>query len=153
MMDLDELRALAEAVPVRGPWRWWGRVKRRDSTPTAIDLVGHCPDSGIGGWHFALGFARCGMQGAQPTFNRDGLMVRADTVPVYEKDYRDDIVALDDPTARWIAAADPDTVLMLLDEIDTLRAVIRGMSEEAENLARDGWVVPPAPRRRWWRRG
>lgn len=138
MMDLDELRALAEAVPVRGPWRWWGRVKRRQGPPTAINLVGYRPDSGIGGIHLAVGFRRCGMQGAQPTFNQDGLMVPADEVPVHEVDYRDDIVALDDPTARWIAAADPDTVLALIDELEELRAA----------------VVEMAPaRRRWWRRG
>lgn len=129
---LAELRALAEAVPVRGPWRWWGRVKRHPGPPTDINLVGRCPDSGIGGFHMAVGFRRCGMQGAQPTFNRDGIMVRADQVPVYEVTYRDDIVALDDPTARWLVAVDPDTVLMLLDEIDMLRESPRDARADVE---------------------
>lgn len=139
MMDRDQRRAMrakAFDVPVRGPWRWWGHVKRQRGETTGVYLAGRRDD--FPGPHMALGFVRSGMQGAQPTFNTDGVMVPADKFAVWEVDYRSDIVAIDHPVAEWLAACDPDTVIGLLDQIDELEAQLVEMA--------------PA-RRRWWRRG
>jgi hypothetical protein len=73
------------------------------------------------------------MRGAQPTFQvysptdydgvgpkpsgRDGsgVMHPASELAVREVHYRDDIVDIDNPDAQWIAAADPTTILALID--------------------------------------
>ena len=118
--QLAQLRALAEgATP--GPWGWFGH--RRG--PMYLATKHH-------GRRFVMEFIRQGMQGAQPMFQvyddpehpSWGRMVEASKMAVLEVaplDYRDDIVDIDNPDARWIAAADPTTILALIDELETLR--------------------------------
>jgi hypothetical protein len=135
-MQRSLLRALAADVNVRGPWRWSGHVKRQRGETTGVYLAGRRDD--FPGPHMVVGFTRCGMQGAQPTFNVGGVMVPATDLAVFEVDYRPDIVALNHPAAGWIAACDPDTIVGLLDRIDELEAQLA--------------ATEPRPPRRWWRR-
>lgn len=140
MMDRDEralLRAVAADVGVRGPWRWCGHVKRQRGETTGVYLAGRRDDTP--GPHAVMGFARAGMQGAQPTFDTDGVMVPADQLAWFEVDYRPDIVGLDHPVAGWIAACDPDTIVGLLDQVD-----------ELERLLAETTPARRAMRRRWW---
>jgi hypothetical protein len=117
-MTTDEtLRQLAEtATP--GPWRWGGSI-----TDPKLWTV-------YGGHVFVMGFERCGMQGAQPTFqvyhnqphDGTGIMELASKLAVREVPYRDDIVDIANQDARWIAAADPTTILALLSDKARLTA-------------------------------
>lgn len=112
-MNLADLRKTAEAA-TPGPWRWSGQKGRY------IDLttVGR-------GIATVMGFARLGMQGAQPVFfDRDaadldghyltGTYRKGNDLAVKEVEYRGDIDHLDNADARFIAAANPATVLALI---------------------------------------
>lgn len=115
--DLTELRRLAEAA-TPGPW-WWGGHKNRNAGGPVLttSMPGY-------GWVTVMDSARCGMRGAQPRFrNEHMVMVDSIDLAVQQVSYRDDIKEIDHPDARYIAAADPSTVLALLDEIDRLRAL------------------------------
>lgn len=79
-----------------GPWQWFGNLKAHD-----IYLA-----TKSGGRLFVLNFARWGMSGAQPQFQgHNGLMIKASDLAVREVDYRADIVDIDHPDARLIAAS------------------------------------------------
>jgi hypothetical protein len=115
MPDRDELRRLAEAA-TPGPWFWGGHRK------WGMRLSWMRP-----GWGqtSVMDFVRQGMRGAQPRFADDQVMMRkAEDLAVLEVPYREDIVAIDHPDARWIAAASPDVVLALLARIDELTAAL-----------------------------
>jgi hypothetical protein len=112
------LQELAQkATP--GLWRWFGQVGRYVDLTTA----GH-------GICTVLGAKRLGMQQAEPTFAvgrepgldhgwlHQGILTGASTLAIREVPYRDDIVDIDNPDARWIAAADPTTVMGLLADAD-----------------------------------
>ena len=59
-------------------------------------------------------------------------MVKAREVAVQEVDYRSDIIVdIDNPVARWLAAASPNRVLALLDERDRLQDALRVLSMDA----------------------
>ena len=92
-----------------GPWGWFGSAKRGMYLATL--------DSGR---TFVMDFVRQGMEGAQPRFQRGNVMEKAAELAVFEVAphvvgvtaakreggvYRDDIIAIDHPDARLIAAA------------------------------------------------
>ena len=115
------LRALAEAA-TPGPWQWYGWRGQH----IQLSTVGR-------GVATVMGFARYGMQGAQPVFfertadDRECSMItgryrKGDDLIVQEVEYRGTIDHLDNADAKWIAAASPDVVLALLDRIDRLEA-------------------------------
>lgn len=125
---LTELRALAEkATP--GPWAWFGNTRVRHV------FLGTTHSGRL----FVMGFKRWGMNSAQPMFRNapgdEGWL--EDACPRYEvlggrtvaeagkEPYRHDIVGFDSADAAFIAAANPATVLALLDEIEALRAAER----------------------------
>lgn len=116
---MKDLRALAEAMPEQFRdcgWNWWGYVKG----PTYLATDHH-------GRLYIMGFRRQGMNGAQPTFahwpdgEESSRIVDGQDLAVREVPYRDDITGFDNPFARWIAAASPQAVLALYDEIDRLK--------------------------------
>lgn len=122
---VEYLRSLLPHV-TPGPWRWWGQNDNH-SGPTLV-TIGR-------GISTVMGFARLGMQSAQPTwFHRTGdelhppdgrswlggHYVAARDVAVQEVDYRNDIVDMDNPDARWLAAASPDVVEWLFNRIAEL---------------------------------
>jgi hypothetical protein len=90
-------------------------------------------------------FMRMGMQQAQPMFQQyepgdqqgpdpffwGGHMVSADEIAVQEVPYRGDIVALDNPDARYIARMDATTTLDLLDYIKELEERLDDINESA----------------------
>lgn len=106
---MTTLRELAEAAS-SGPWHWWGSRKRGM-------YLGRW---GEWGKTTVMDFVRQGMSGAQPRFGTEHQMVKAEHLAVQEVPYRDDVVDIDHPDARFIAAADPTTILGLLDERDRL---------------------------------
>jgi len=112
--DLAELRRLAEAA-TPGPWAWSGSVKYGMYLAHWRPGWGQCT---------VMDFVRHGMSGAQPRFadERSHMGHKAVDIAVREVPYRDDVVALDHPDARWLAAASPDVVLALLDRIEALEA-------------------------------
>lgn len=109
--DLEAVKAdLAAITP--WPWRWAGHVSgpiylRPPSARYAVPMA----------------FQRLGMQGAQPVFPVDGLLVPAARLAVLEVDYRDDLIDLDHPNARFIAHA-PERIAALLAEVERLRAAL-----------------------------
>lgn len=111
MSDLERLREFAEAA-TPGPWSWFGNVDVRQIYLATRDR----------GRLFIMGFKRWGMQRAQPEFRNDSecVMYPASELAIKEVDYRGDIADINNPDARFIAAADPTTVLALLDRIEEL---------------------------------
>lgn len=112
----DELRSLAEKASP-GPWHWSGYKSRS---------MGHGPY--IATWIPGQGrttvmdFCRLGMGSGQPRFNTDLRMVEAVELAVREVPYRDDVIDVDHPDARFMVAANPRVILGLLDELRSLRA-------------------------------
>lgn len=119
-----ELRAAAEkATP--GPWRWEMNPKCHEAR-----LCGGDPRGGYGAFDLTvMGFRRWGMSNAAPAF-RDprGVMRRADEFMVNAAG-RDHHATwfrlLDQLDANHIAAADPSTVLALLDALDAAELNLR----------------------------
>ena len=138
-IDTKKLRELAEtATP--GPWQWYGNTKQYEVYLATTHS----------GRRFVMDFVRWGMGGAQPRFQvtidgeatGGGVMrslvdlaggdARAKEKalglpvlgPLFEVDYRRQFVGIGHPDAAWIAAADPQTVLALLDEVDRLRGLV-----------------------------
>lgn len=125
---LAELREVAEAA-TPGPWVWHGQRKLEYMLATAR-----------WGKRFIMGFTRMGMSGAQPMFQeytdrtppddpfywRGNGMRTATEIAVLQVPYREDIVALDNPDARYIARIDPTTVLALLDRITEIEETLDG---------------------------
>jgi hypothetical protein len=121
--DLAELRRLAEAA-TPGPWRWEGH-RNRGMHLSTVDR----------GRQYVMGFIRQGMQGAQPTFQvRDedgyGLMTPASELAVQEVEYRDDITHIEHPDAAFIVAANPATILSLLDRAEAATQPGEGLLDE-----------------------
>ena len=134
---LDEIRERWAAIPP-GPWRWGG-----NATCNELDLR----TRGRGG-QFLMQFVRWGFGRAQPRFpvwdepgpwteNKWGIMrpvwdrerdpslkARMLKVGMIEKEvvYRGDIVGIDNPVARALAAS-PTDVERLIAEVERLRAV------------------------------
>lgn len=131
------LRELATTVSagygLRGRWfwsGWYGQGNRR------VQLV-----TTLLGQRVVQSFAQAGFQGGQPMFPN---LTPADqwpritpaldlarfevcpeaTSPDDPRVYRGTIRGLRNPVAEYMAAADADTALELLDEVDRLRAVV-----------------------------
>ena len=114
--QLAELRQLAEAA-TPGPWHWAGDLRFGMYLAHWRPGWGQCT---------VMDFVRHGMRGAQPRFADENshMAHKAVDIAIREVSYRDDIVALDHPDARWIAAASPEVVLALLARIDELSAAL-----------------------------
>jgi len=117
--DLERIEALARAA-TPGPWGWDGQA----NTYTGVSLVSRTSMVPT-----VMAFRRRGMGAAEPVFwDRvpgehpawSGKMVRARDIVVRERPYRDDVTALDNADARFIAEIGPDTVLALVARIREL---------------------------------
>ena len=117
---LAEIRAREEAA-TEGPWTWGGNV---DSQNLRLQTWNHRPDGQSCGVVQIMDFVRQGMQGAQPRFMEDLMMVKASDRAIYEvaptaasrKDprvYRGDIVGIKHPDAEFIAASRTDLPALL----------------------------------------
>ena len=118
-LDLDAIKARANAA-TPGPWRWDGHTRfgiRLDSITSGRPIV--------------MGFVRHGMRGAQPTFwdrkagehpAHNGTYRKAVDIAVLEVPYRDDVVALRNADAEFIAHSRAD-VEALIAEVERLRGV------------------------------
>jgi hypothetical protein len=83
-----------------GPWKWFGNLSTQE---VYLATARH-------GRKFVMQFERWGMRGAQPSFQvrngaGDGTMKPCKELAVREVPYRGDIVEIDHPDARLIAAA------------------------------------------------
>lgn len=123
-ISLSELaQQAAEIAP--GRWSWAGYSKHGIHLRFWKSGWGACT---------VMDFARHGMNGAQPRFfPLDGIhMQKASDHVVFEVAHRDDIVAIDHPIARYMAAVDPTTILGLIDKADQWDAaqpMIEAMTE------------------------
>lgn len=136
MMDdkrIEKIRARCEAA-TPGPWRWWFNEHCQD-----IKLV-----TDHSGMYYVMGFARHGMQNAQPLFQRyeryEGPlgerggrgMVKASNLGKWAQDYRHNDGWIDHPDAELIAHA-PSDIAYLLSVITARDAQIAELErEEAE---------------------
>lgn len=149
-IDTEQLREAAQkATP--GPWRWELNEKHKD-----VQLSGGKPtfDKTV------MDFVRYGMGGAAPRFNMElcsdyCIMERAEKfgVSVDGREHHSDwFKSIAHPDAEWIAAANPQAILALLDELDRLREQCRqheafqqfANATEQQRLndaRRDGWLA------------
>lgn len=124
MADIEAIRA-RWAAGTPGPWIWAGV-----STSQTIDLMR------ARGWgDTVMAFRRWGTQGAQPSFNIDGLLYAAAKGPggaplwITPQDHNPWMIrGIDHPDAIKIAAA-PDDVAALLAEVDRLRAALAAIAD------------------------
>jgi hypothetical protein len=121
-LDLDAIQARYDAA-TPGPWRWGGYLRG------PIFLLS------MAQWRpYVMQFCRLGMQGAQPIFRKPNPNLgfsewaKATDVAVREVPYRDDIIAMNNPDAEFIAHARTD-VPALAAELRSTRV------ERDENLA------------------
>lgn len=132
---LAALRAVAEAA-TPGPWQW------RNYDSTGPDLV-----AAHSGMLYVMGFARLGMNYAQPTFaereKKNGRWTGGLMRKFSEWWKRDEKLA---PDARFIAAFDPSTALALIAQAERgaeaetlLREFVDGAMEPCGGLGRCRW--------------
>jgi hypothetical protein len=151
---LDRIRGLARTLTadlgLDGRWRWIGRAD------------GHTPNLSLAtrehGQMYVLQFERAGMTSGQPVFPvRPGdstwsRMAKAAEIPVFEvcrdattrddpRVYRTDVVSFRSPAAEWLAEMDPETVLVLLDELVKARWLLGNL---VDDLRRDPGEVDPS---------
>lgn len=150
-LDLDRIESAAKAAYERMPyregtgWRWSGNV---DGSHPRIYLSAWVERSGR---CIVMGFDRWGMQSAGPCFPSErGMLTDARDRVTFEvgprsvvglcvakadpEVYRYDVAGIDQPIARHIATADPETVLALVQrvraaEADGLRAKVARIEE------------------------
>ena len=123
MSDVAERIEVALQGVTQGDWYWGGSIK------FGIRLM-----SKASGRPYVMDFRRHGMQGAQPIFPvqtdaelldapptwHNGVMTDATHLAIRGVPYRDDVVDIDNPNARLIAAA-PSLLRDALDEIRSLQ--------------------------------
>lgn len=112
-MTHDELRALALAA-TPGPWAWTINKRSRDVRLYAQHS----------GQLTVMDFVRYGMQSAQPRFRTPPIDIMVEMSECHPH-----------PDARYIAAANPATVLALLDDLARLRAAARAFCEQRTEAA------------------
>jgi len=113
--EIKSLRDKAERA-TQGEWAWYG-----DSSSHSLYLA--APQKGR---LIVMDFVRWGTNRAQPRFRDEkDLMVKAQELVEHEVDYRKTISNINNPDAQYIAAANPQVVLGLLDEIERLRNIIQ----------------------------
>lgn len=114
----------------RAPGRWfWGGQLGREGIygRNAVGLRLSCMRPGWG-QTTVMDFKRAGMSGAVPRFLGPGVGLQdAREVAQYEQTYRDEVNGIDNPLATYIAAADPATVLELLDLLDAAEAQLEAI--------------------------
>ncbi|MGO2030615.1 MAG: ead/Ea22-like family protein [Glutamicibacter ardleyensis] len=145
MKDLTDLRKIAEqATP--GPWHWSGNADNRQLyLATWIKGAGRCQ---------VMDFERWGMQRAVPRFlDDDSLMMEtAKDLMVYEvarnqnlpdetprshpQVYRADVVDVRHPNARFMAAANPETVLALITRLEQAERDLVVVRESQKKIAK-----------------
>ena len=132
-LDLKELRKVAEAA-TPGPWHWSGNTKNNQLyLATWIKGAGRCQ---------VMDFVRWGMHSAAPRFLDDEslMMQSAKDLVVYEvarnqglpdetpsndpRVYRQDIVDVRHPNARFLAAANPEVILALLTQLEQAQLTV-----------------------------
>lgn len=142
MKDLDALRKIAEqATP--GPWHWSGNADNRQLyLATWIKGAGRCQ---------VMDFERWGMQKAVPRFLDDEslMMQTAKSLLVYEvarnqnlpddtprshpQVYRADVVDVRHPNAKFMAAANPETILALITRTEQAEASVLAATQPVVN--------------------
>lgn len=124
-LDLDRLTA-AEAAATPGPWGWKGHSSRGGMFLGALHS----------GFLDVMDFVRQGMNGAQPRFQVDHRMTKAEELVVHEVTYRDDITDIDHPDARLIYEA--------RNALPVLLVVARAAQEAMPYLRMLGHLEDPA---------
>jgi hypothetical protein len=121
---LSEIKVrLAAATP--GPWAWFGNTQVKNLYLATVALGRRC----------VMGFARWGMNAAQPVFQRhdadgNGTMVSAVDLVQYEVPYRKDVSGINNPDADLIANA-PADLTWAVAEIERLSTVTPEMVRRA----------------------
>lgn len=130
-LDIEAIKARAEAA-TPGPWYWGGNL----SFPGGIDLRARVSNTPI-----VMQFRRWG-NGGEPCFwKRDrhkdpamhGEHQRGRDIAVREVPYRDDVVALDNADAEFIAHARTD-VPALVAEVERLRQAATDLADALSNV-------------------
>lgn len=140
MANTSKLRALAEAA-FPGPWGWFG------STYGNIYLAAR-----HSGRRCVMTFCRLGMGDAQPMFQVDQRMVKAQDLAIFEvcpeaasaddpRVYRRDLISFRSPDATYIAAADPSTILALIEDGERLRAALADLLAEVDLVNASGRML------------
>ena len=133
---IGRLEELARAA-TPGPWRWEVSLSSK-----RVELCGGPPNSGFGAYdHSVMSFARWGLNGAAPVFwsweGHFGTPKRADevAVPVEGREHHASWFRQpDDPNAAYIAAANPQAILSL---IESLRHSVEREAGLREALAKE----------------
>lgn len=140
-LDLAALTVIAKSA-TPGPWVWRGNTDTQQLRLTAwAKGIGECT---------VMDFERWGMQSAAPRFiDADHFMVSGKGLAVYQvarnqglpdgtprdhpKVYRADVVDINHPDARHMAAFDPPTVLALIARAEAAEAKIAAVREVLEH--------------------
>lgn len=149
-LDLPALKEIAKAA-TEGQWAWRGNTDTQQLRLTTwAKGIGECT---------VMDFERWGMQSASPRFiDADHFMVSGkglavyqvarnqglpdDTPRAHQKVYRADVVDINHPDARHIAAFDPPTVLALIARVENAEALYQ---------ARHNHVLAAEEDRNQWR--
>lgn len=159
-LDLAALTVIAKSA-TPGPWAWRGNTDTQQLRLTAwAKGIGECT---------VMDFERWGMQSAAPRFvDADHFMVSGKGLAVYQvarnqglpdgtprdhpKVYRADVVDINHPDARHMAAFDPPTVLALIARAEAAEAKIAAVRElhaakhgEKPVYASDDWHAEREP--------
>lgn len=126
--DFSELRDLAKRLPP-GPWGWFGG---ESSFYLATKHSGRL---------YLMAFERRGMNGAQPVFRTGHTITPAADLAQFEVGdksvvgfkearknrsvYRYDVRGFDNDVAKWMAAANPSTILSLIDRVERLEEALK----------------------------
>lgn len=136
--DLDAIKARRDAA-TPGPWYWGGNLSAK-----AIDLRARVSNTPI-----VMAFHRWGTSGAEPCFwkrtpEKDpafhGEYQRARDIAIRERHYRDDVAALDNADAEFIAHSRAD-IDSLIAEVERLQSALD--SHMGYHRSNEAWAVAP----------